>query len=647
MLPTEAARQAALDALGLLDTAPEPVFDRITRLAARLLDVPVALFSLVDRERQWFKSRVGMGATSTPRAQAFCAHTISKNAPMVIEDARADARFRDNPLVTGQPNIRFYAGVPVRTSEGHAIGTLCAVDSKPRRLAPEDLQAMQDLADIVSKEVQYRERLGVAHERLAETGAAARASEDRLRSIFELASIGIALVAPGGAWIGVNKALCEIVGYTEQELRRLTFQGITHPEDLDADLVLLQRLQRGEIAQYQLEKRYIRKGGEPVWVNLNVSCKTGANGAVEYYVAVVKDIQAQKTAEEAILRLNQELEQRIQARTCELQNTNAMLTAAVVQQRRAESALREREAELRSVIENANDAYICLDECGAVIAWNRQAEQIFGWSADEAMGRPLADLIIPPDYASAHREGMRRFLDTGDSSLFGARMELPGRRKDGSTLMLEVRVAALEVNGRRIFSSFLHDISDRKLLEARREHEARHDALTGLPNRRALLDQLPVAQKRSRRAGQALALLFIDLDGFKAVNDAWGHEAGDHLLERVAARLSGAVRETDAVYRLAGDEFTVVLENVRRVEDAAAIAEKLIAAVSQPVALDAVVAQVGASVGIAMYDPAGAAGAADLIREADHWMYQAKLGGRGQVRWAPPDACLPPAQTEV
>lgn len=620
MPPDEPQRSALLDSLNLLDSAPEPVFDRVTRLAARLLGVPIALFSLVGTDRQWFKSRVGLDIDQTPRDQAFCAYTILGSAPLVVEDAARDERFRDNPLVTGTPNVRFYAGVPVRTSSGHAIGTLCAIDSRPRALAPDDLQVLEDLAGIVTKEVQYRERLGLA--------------QDRFRSIFELASIGIALVGPAGAWIRVNAALCAIVGYSEQELLGLTFRDITHADDADADALLLQRLQQGEISQYQLEKRYIRKDGSVVWVNLNVSCKTGADGEVDYYVSVIKDIQAQKTAEQALLRLNAELEQRVRARTGELHNTNSMLTASVIQQRRAESALREREAELRTVIENASDAYICLDERGAVTAWNRAAENIFGWSAGEAAGRVLTDLIIPEDAREAYAKTMARYAQTGRSPMLERRMELPAIRKDGSPLTAEVRVAALEINGRRIFSAFLHDISARKLTEAQREYESRHDPLTGLCNRRSLLERVPLAQKRAERSGQALALLFIDLDGFKAVNDTWGHDAGDRLLCEVGQRLHAAVRATDGVFRLAGDEFTVILENVHGEEDAVRIAHKLIAEVSAPIGIDGAQARVGASIGLAMHLPGASGSAEDLIRQADHWMYQAKQAGRGQVRWA-------------
>jgi len=197
---------------------------------------------------------------------------------------------------------------------------------------------------------------------------------------------------------------------------------------------------------------------------------------------------------------------------------------------------------------------------------------------------------------------------------------------------LSSTISGLEVNGKRLFSAFLHDISVRKRIEALREHEARHDQLTGLGNRRALLENLPVAQKRAQRNGQSLALLFIDLDGFKAVNDTWGHETGDRLLTGVARRLNGAVRETDSVFRLAGDEFTVILENVRSAADAARIAHKLIGAISQTMEIDGASVQVGASIGVAMHAPQATASAAELIREADGRMYEAKQAGRGQVR---------------
>jgi len=609
--PDELERRQLLASLDLLDTDDEEVFDRVTRLVSRLLKVPVALFSLVDEERQWFKSRVGLDVRETPREQAFCAYAILQDQPLVVADATNDPRFADNPLVTGAPNIRFYAGVPIRSSGGLAIGTLCAIDDQARVLTADELCIMIDLADVVQKEVQYRERLAVAGRNVLRSEAVLSASEARFRSVFDLASIGIALVSPTGGWISVNAELSRMLGYAPEELQRLTFQELTWPGDLHLDLGLLQQLRSGEIAQYQLEKRYIHKDGAIVWANLDVSAKHNAEGAIEYFIAVIKDITAQKEAEDALSALHADLEARVAARTLELH---------------------ERELELRSVIENANDAYIGLDQRGIVTVWNRAAEQTFGYSAFEAIGESLDDLIIPRSMVDAHRNGMLRYVTTGVSTVLGKRLELPAVRKDGSTLIVEVRMSALELHGQQMFSAFLHDISDRKEAEARREYESRHDMLTDLLNRRALLEMLPIAQSRAARTEKSMALLFIDLDGFKAVNDDLGHDAGDIVLRAVAQRLQDVVRKTDSVFRLAGDEFTVLLEAMSDTfGDARQVAGKIIAEVGRPVPVGEVSADVGASIGVAVFTPEGTASAEDLIKEADRQMYAAKRAGKGQV----------------
>ncbi len=142
-----------LRALEILDTPADERFDRITRLAQRLFDVPIALVSLVDEDRQWFKSRVGLEATETPRELAFCGHAIMADETLQISDAQDDERFSENPLVTGEPNIRFYAGAPIESPNGYKMGTLCVIDRKPRELGEEDLSVLRDLADMVEKEV--------------------------------------------------------------------------------------------------------------------------------------------------------------------------------------------------------------------------------------------------------------------------------------------------------------------------------------------------------------------------------------------------------------------------------------------------------------------------------------------------------------
>ena len=157
-VPEEGERLAALRGLGILDTSPEADFDHVVRLAARLLDVPIALISLVDQDRQWFKSVIGLdGVTETPRELAFCDHAIRGQDVMVVPDATEDPRFAGNPLVTGEPGIRFYAGAPLITSDGHALGTLCVIHRVPHQaLSDRDAQILAELAGFIRDKLELR-----------------------------------------------------------------------------------------------------------------------------------------------------------------------------------------------------------------------------------------------------------------------------------------------------------------------------------------------------------------------------------------------------------------------------------------------------------------------------------------------------------
>lgn len=149
----ESVRLETLRSLNLLDTQAEESFDRVTRLAQHIFKVPIALISLVDEHRQWFKSCVGLNVNETPRDISFCGHAILGDKPLIINDTLEDPRFLDNPLVTGQPNVRFYAGHPITLSGGMCIGTLCIIDTQPRDLSSEEVQALEDLALITQREL--------------------------------------------------------------------------------------------------------------------------------------------------------------------------------------------------------------------------------------------------------------------------------------------------------------------------------------------------------------------------------------------------------------------------------------------------------------------------------------------------------------
>lgn len=207
----EALRLAALRQSGKLDTVPEPAFDRITALAARLFGVPIALVSLVDAQRQWFKSRVGLEATETPRDVAFCGHAILGDDILEVTDPLADERFCTNPLVLAGPRIRYYAGAPLTVGPGLRLGTLCIIDTKPRApLTAGERQTLQDLAAIVSAELKRSGQFATAIERRQEIE---HALADHLEAVAAAAPLAIVTLDRAGAVAGWNPAAGQLFGW--------------------------------------------------------------------------------------------------------------------------------------------------------------------------------------------------------------------------------------------------------------------------------------------------------------------------------------------------------------------------------------------------------------------------------------------------
>ncbi len=186
----EPVRLTCLLNTGLLDTPPDERFDRITRLAQKYFNVPITLVSLVDKERQWFKSNIGVAVKETPRDVSFCGHAILGSDIFLVPDAHIDERFSDNPLVVGPPNICFYAGLPLAGNDGSKIGTLCIVDTSPHELNSEDISVMRDLADIVESEI------ALIHEK--QVTAKLRSKEERMRAVIDLIGDGEITLNPDG-----------------------------------------------------------------------------------------------------------------------------------------------------------------------------------------------------------------------------------------------------------------------------------------------------------------------------------------------------------------------------------------------------------------------------------------------------------------
>jgi len=295
-------------------------------------------------------------------------------------------------------------------------------------------------------------------------------------------------------------------------------------------------------------------------------------------------------------------------------------------------AARRRADALSAARDTALECIITMDHEGRVIEFNPAAERTFGYSHAEALGQELGALIVPPSVREAHRRGVARYLETGEATMLGTRIELTGMRADGSEFPLEMAITRIPMDGPPVFTGFLHDISDRKQAEAALAHQALHDALTDLPNRALLHDRLDRAIVGARCEGTPLALLLLDLDRFKEVNDTFGHYHGDLLLREVAGRLRAAVRHSDTVARLGGDEFAVLLP---RGDEAAAllVARTIRETLEAPVVVEGQMVQVGASIGIALC-PAHGTDAQTLLRHADVAMYMAKRARSGCAVYA-------------
>ncbi len=324
-----------------------------------------------------------------------------------------------------------------------------------------------------------------------------------------------------------------------------------------------------------------------------------------------------------------------------LQQSNFILSAIHIFAARAAAELERQDADARihaqaSLLDKAQDAIIVCGVDHRITYWNKSAERLYGWAADEAIGKTKEEFLV--DDPMIFTDATRSVLEYGDW-----RGEVPQRRKNGTALTVEAHWTLVKDDDQKIQSILaIHtDITQRKKAEDKVQHLAFYDQLTGLPNRQFLSDRLLSALASSSRTRMSGALMFIDLDNFKTLNDTLGHDMGDLLLQQVALRLASCVRETDTVARLGGDEFVVLLETLsEHVPDAAlqskASGEKILATLNQSYQLAGYEHVNTSSIGITLFK-GHEDGADDILKRADLAMYQAKGAGRNAIRFFDPE----------
>ncbi|MBW7899870.1 MAG: diguanylate cyclase [Rhodocyclaceae bacterium] len=292
--------------------------------------------------------------------------------------------------------------------------------------------------------------------------------------------------------------------------------------------------------------------------------------------------------------------------------------------------LRLSEARQKAIFDTAVDGIITIDRHGTMLSVNPSVTRLFGWAPEELIGQDVK-MLMPEPNRSMHGQYLKNYLDGGPAKVIGIGRETAAQRKDGSIFPIRLAVGEVRSDKQLTFVGFITDISEQKRIAQLLEREATHDALTDLPNRRRLSLVLPRSIARADRSGELFALLFIDLDGFKKINDDLGHEAGDELLKEVALRLSGIVRRTDLVARLAGDEFVILLEGLRAEDEARQMAESVLARLCQPTDLGGRAVSVGASVGMAFYRKGCGLSPEELLHQADQAMYKVKRCGKCDI----------------
>ena len=549
---------------------------QITRLVAFAFDVPVAAIVLVDGDRVWTSWSHGQKMLlNVDRSVSFCNRIMETNSPLVVQDARQDPRYAAHPMISQPDPFFFYAGVPLVLQSGETIGSLGIHDRRSQVIQKDQLDILVDFAALIVRNLEMQDQAIV----LADLEAEVERERGRLGRIIDSLPFDVWMCDTQGRYVLQNRIGRERWG---MNLSKNASEVGVAPGVAAQWLEVNRRVLNGETVRGEYAYPV---GGTLLQVEEIVSPLLDERGRIEGVIGISIDIAERK---------------------------------------RTEMARRESDATLKAAVEGLPFDFWTCDADGTYVMINSTAREHWG----DLQGTNPADANLDPQIKAHWLEKNRRVL-SGERLRHEATYGSPDDPRH-----VDVIMAPIELDGRIIGLVGVNiDVTERKLAEQRLAHLAHHDPVTGLPNRRLFHERLLETVSRSQRQGYKTALLLLDLDEFKEVNDTVGHDGGDALLIEVADRLKTGRRVTDLVARLGGDEFAVILEAVRHPDDAADIASQILIALQQSFMFEGSEIRPQASIGIAMY-PTDGGSPQELLKCADMALYRAKHGGRSRWRFA-------------
>jgi diguanylate cyclase (GGDEF)-like protein/PAS domain S-box-containing protein len=608
---SEAQRLETLRRFAILDTPDEEVFDRVTRLVARLFEAPIALITLIDETRQWFKSRYGSDVLETQRALAFCDYAIRSDDVLVVPDMTLDPRFSNNAFVLGEPKIRFYAGAPLIAADGTKVGTVCVLDRKPRQLNATQLEVLEHLSSIVMTHFEMRLEM-----------LQTRAAKNELIAVIETSPSAIITGRVDGTITGWNAAAARVFGWNADEVigRRHSFV----PPEFEAEAQHLRTrvIEGGEIIN-GLHARGLHKSGRLLEVSFSARPIYDAAGQPVAAAYVVEDLAESNRAKRIERRRFEILElaandapiDDILQRLVENVEYSVPGTIAMVSRLRGDRLFHAASGT------GLPAPYVTAIE-GGTIGPNEGSCGAAAFRGESIVVSDIAHDSLWQDYrqvALAH--GLQSCWSTpirnGHNVVLGTLALYSPEVREPTTVELRFMHEAAHVAS---IAMEAHD-ARQKL-----EDMALHDPVTELPNRLALERRLAEAIESAQRMRKRLALGVLDLNRFKIVNDNLGHAAGDRLLREIAIRLQRSIRPQDLLARMGSDEFVLLMADVDDRDMAETIARRVAATLEESFMPDEHEVFVRATIGISIY-PDDSREPSQLVRLADVAMYTAKSRG--------------------